>query len=497
MPRHALAFFLNPPLRIYLSPSLRENAASSIRWTWRTLLVWLGVAWTEVVSDAAACDVAYVADGDESPPARLTIRTDPAAWAAALHPSDAPVTRLRRFSDPAAWDRVVDRSSGATVCGYDPFPDAFALLAGIVERSWPRNRHGQVQPAGASLDNENTRLTPIVSAVVDRVEVLLRQCGAVNEITPRWPHGRAWAASATHDVDYPQVVRWLEPVRMLARRGWHGVDAAWAIAAGTRHQWHFDSWMSLERSLEMRSAFYFGARRGSLLQYALGTPDSFYDVRQPEFTRVLRRLDVEGFEVGLHASYRACESAQTLARENETLSAAVGHPVDGIRHHYWRLDPDDPDATFAAQASIGLLYDSSLGFERYPGWRRGSALPFAPYDHRTGAGVGTLELPNAWMDAQLFLYGSGRFRTEEQRHALLARLIDAAAASRGLLVADMHDYVFDEVLYPGWREAWQWLWEQVAARSDVWVALPREVARHWRQRTHAIVTASRGLQVTN
>ena len=466
-------------------------------WTWRTLLVWLGVAWQEAGRDANACDLAYVAAGEAAPAARFTMIADPREWTPANQSSDAVVARLRTFSETGGWETAIDRSRRGTVCGYDFAADCFAMMAGRVERAWARNAHGQVMPAGLSLDDENVRLTPIVTAAVNQLGKFMCECGAVDALTSPWPDGRAWAACATHDVDYPQVVRWLEPVRMLARRGWRGVEAAWAIAAGTRHQWHFDSWMSLERSLEMRSAFYFGARHGSLLQYALGTPDSFYDVRQPEFTRVLRRLEEQGFEVGLHASYRACESAKTLARENETLAAAVGHPVEGIRHHYWRLDPDDPDATFAAQAAAGLRYDSSLGFERYPGWRRGSALPFAPYDQRTGDGVATIELPNAWMDAQLFLYGAGRFRTEEQRHALLARLIDAAAASHGLLVADMHDYVFDEVLYPGWREAWQWLWEQVTARGDVWVALPCEIARHWRQRTDAIVAASRGLQVTH
>ena len=381
------------------------------------------------------------------------------------------------------------------MCDYDLAGDCFAMVAGSVERTWPRNVHGQVMPRGLSLDDENVRLTPIVTAAVNQLGRLMRECGAVGELTPRWPDRRIWAACATHDVDYPQVVRWLEPVRMLARRGSDGIDAAWAIAAGTRHHWHFDSWMSLERSLGIRSAFYFSARRGSLVQYARGTPDSFYDVTQPHFTRLLRRLDEEGFEVGLHASYRACESPDTLAREHETLAAAAGRSVDGTRHHYWRLDPDEPDATFATHAAAGLLYDSSLGFERYAGWRRGSALPFMPYDRRSRDDVGTVELPNAWMDAQLFLYDSGEFRSKERRHALLARLIDSAAASHGLLVADMHDYVFDEVLYPGWREAWQWLWEQVSGRSDVWIALPREIARHWRQRKQVLAAASRGLQV--
>src|SRR5207253_962851 len=94
---------------------------------------------------------------------------------------------------------------------------------------------------------------------------------------------------------------------------------------------------------------------------------------------------------------------------------AVGYPVEGNRHHYWRLNPADPDATLAAHSSAGFLYDCSVAFSEYPGWRRGTSLPFAPYDG-SSTGTSTLQLPTAWMDAQLFADSGDKTQTEGRRY---------------------------------------------------------------------------------
>ena len=44
------------------------------------------------------------------------------------------------------------------------------------------------------------------------------------------------------------------------------------------------------------------------------------------------------------------------------------------------------------------MYDSSLGLEYYPGWRRGICHPFRPYNPKQRRAIGTVQVPPAWMD---------------------------------------------------------------------------------------------------
>jgi hypothetical protein len=451
--------------------------------------------WQTTDADAAACDVAYLLPGEPSPPARLTIVTSRERWRAATKEppadNDEAVLRLLGMS---AVEAPLSGEDGALFSDVDPLPECFALLAGRVERRWPRNQHGQVLPAGVTAAREDVRLGAYVTAAANRLGACLSRAGIAVTSVPRWPHGRRWAACATHDVDYPQAIRWLEPWRVMRRLGRSGAAAAAAVALGRRHHWQFAAWMELERSIGVASAFYFVPLRGSLMAYALGTPDPFYDVADQPFVELFRQLEEAGFEVGLQASYRACESPAQLGAEKARLEQAAGRPVDGNRHHYWRLDPVDPDRTLAAHGAAGLAYDCSLGFERHPGWRRGAALPFVPFAvSRAGATV--IQLPTAWMDAQLFTY-LGEAAATERRQEVLAGLLHTAATTGGLFVADMHEYVFDDALYPGWSRLWRWCWEQVMGHRDVWTALPRDIARHWRARERDLVAASHGLELT-
>jgi hypothetical protein len=240
----------------------------------------------------------------------------------------------------------------------------------------------------------------------------------------------------------------------------------------------------------VRSAFYFVPRRGSLLQYALGTPDPFYDVRSNRYRKLFSVLADAGVEVGLHASYRAWESEHAFAAEKALLEEACGHEVSGNRHHYWHLDPSEPESTLLLHERIGLEYDSSLVHERYLGWRRGLCWPFFPFHQGERRELGVLQMSVAWVDDQLFGH---RRDNPGDRLELLRVLADETARQGGCLVVDVHDYVFDRVLFPGWAETYRSLLEDLLSRSEFWLAKPSEVADWWIRRHARIVAASQGL----
>jgi peptidoglycan/xylan/chitin deacetylase (PgdA/CDA1 family) len=104
----------------------------------------------------------------------------------------------------------------------------------------------------------------------------------------------------------------------------------------------------------------------------------------------------------------------------------------------------------------------------------------------------TLQLPVAWMDAQLFLHDAAALDAGARR-ARLVELIDRAAAHRGSFVINIHDYVFDAALFPGWVQALRDALDHIHARGDFWLATPEEITRHWCDRYARLLSSSRGL----
>jgi len=480
-------------LRIAIDPYLAEAHGPEIHWTWRLLLTGIGWAWEEVPV-GSPCDVAFVRDPDEAPQASLCIRANPAAWA---RPAAYRLSCLRSddslshplFEGEIAAPDLIRAGEGHWVCQRDLIFDVFWLVTGQEERYWPRDKHGFLDLTGTAVLRDGVlRLAP-ASQIGIWLEKVLRDLGCPPPV-PRWPPGKRAAAVVGHDVDYPEVKRWLEPLRVVRRNGWRGAGPALAVLAGRRTHWQFPAWTDMEKRWGIRSAFYFVPRRGSLLEFATGTPDPFYDITSPRFRELFRSLAQEGFEIGLHASYLAYHSREKFAAEKRLLEEASGQPVVGNRHHYWHLNPDDVEETLLIHEQIGLKYDASLIHDRYLGWRRGLSCPFFPFHQAERRELKTLQIPTAWMDDQLFRL---RRYNPGDRLELLRHLADRTAEQGGCLLIDIHEYVFDEALFPGWAATYRSLWEYLLSRGDFWFATPAQVAEHWAGRYTALVRASDGL----
>ena len=488
-----MASEMPPALRIALDPDIRAAHGPELTWAWRLLLMATGRRWSEVPF-GEECDVAHCSAARPEPPtAALRIRADPERWRRCAELDLRGVGEREGWSmlefagDPAS-DGGGGAGIGASRLDHDVVFDLFWLAGAAAEARWPRNEHGHPQPRGPLLE-QGLFTRALASQIVARLDRAFSERG-LPEGVPRWPGGKRAAACLTHDVDYPEVVRWLEPARVLARRGRRGVRPALDVLRGRRHTWHFDSWVELEGRHGARSAFYFVPRKGSLLEYARDTPDPFYDVTTPRFGEALRRLDAAGAEVGIHASYRAYEDESRFALELEQLERAAGVAVAGNRHHYLHLDPERPQDTLLLHEKLGLDYDTTLGHDRNLGWRNGLAMPFFPFHNGLRRELRTLQLPFAWMDQQLFLYGD---LNPGEPAELLSGLVATTAEHGGCLVANIHEYTFDEELFPGWSRTYEGLVAEVAGRGDFWIETPRAVAAHWRARAEAIVAASSGL----
>lgn len=482
-----------PQLTLALDPAL-EAYRPEISYTWRTLLSGLGYAWHELPWNSEPTDIAYATDPAAAPSARLVLCANLDQWARPFVQQLVGVERTDgwerpRFAAESSDPSVQTMQAGRCIIARDLIFDSFWLLSGQEERQHPRDKHGYLDLSGTPTQEHGVLRLALVARIAQSLEQQLVALG-LRPGLPRWPHGAVMAAACGHDVDYPEIIRWLEPLRILARQGTRGLRAAAAVATGSHSHWHFRSWMELEQRYGARSAFYFVARKGSLREYASGLPDSFYDINAPQFRALFRELAAEGWEIGLHASYLAYTSAEKFAAEREALAQASGQPILGNRHHYWHLDPERPEETLLLHEQVGFSYDASLTHNRYLGWRRSANWPFYPWHSGRRRAIRTLQLPTAWMDDHLF---GQRADNPGDSQTLLNALVARTAALGGLLLVDVHEYVYDDALFPGWAATYRALWEQLFARSDVWFATPGEVAQHWAARQSVIERASSGL----
>ena len=143
----------------------------------------------------------------------------------------------------------------------------------------------------------------------------------------------------------------------------------------------FDFWYHLENKIGGNSAFYVSVINPYRdYSHRLDVPYNFDDYR---IKKKLNELIESGWEIGLHASMNACESADRFLSEKYSLESILdGYKVRGVRHHYWRMG-DDINKTHSFHMASGFEYDSSLGLNDDIGFRSGTIWPFQIKDYTT------------------------------------------------------------------------------------------------------------------
>lgn len=107
----------------------------------------------------------------------------------------------------------------------------------------------------------------------------------------------------------------------------------------------------------------------------------------------------KGFPVGLHGSYGSIVNQGTLAPEMRILERAIGKKPLGSRQHWLRFDRHQK--LFDAIEEAELLFDSTLGFAEWIGFRNGASFAFPPYNFTNEKAHDFLEIPLVLMDVCL------------------------------------------------------------------------------------------------
>lgn len=201
--------------------------------------------------------------------------------------------------------------------------------------------------------------------------------------------------------------------------------------------WNFEDIMDTEERLGVRSTFFF---LNESMQFQLFKPANWklslgrYDVNDIKVADVIKKLDTNGWEIGLHGSYLSYKNHDLLVREKRILEDIVGHEVIGIRQHYLNWN----EHTWGHQNAAGFKYDSSLGYSDRVGYYNDICKPFR---HAT---MSLVEFPLAIMDICYL-------QTKERSEAL-KRVIKQTEFEQGVLVLNWHGDNWDEREFPDYKK---------------------------------------------
>jgi peptidoglycan/xylan/chitin deacetylase (PgdA/CDA1 family) len=254
-----------------------------------------------------------------------------------------------------------------------------------------------------------------------------------------WPDNKKFAVCLTHDVDrikktYQYITRNHKSSPLQIRKLFEYKNLYWG----------FPTIMRIEDKLKVRSTFFFlqESKRINLIkpkEWVLSAGK--YKFNKKNISKIIKILDKDGWEIGLHGSYESCKHEDLLREEKEALEQVLGAEVIGIRQHYLNLEIPQ---TWRIQRKVGFQYDASFGFRDRIGFRDDKYFPFHPFDNSF------LEIPLALMDGALF----SNYSDEDTIWSQCLGLIETIEKQKGLLTVLWHQRVFNEQEFPGWSSVY-------------------------------------------
>lgn len=206
--------------------------------------------------------------------------------------------------------------------------------------------------------------------------------------------------------------------------------------------WSFDIIIEIEKTYDVKSTFFF---LDESIKFDLFKPSNWglslgrYKIDSPKIAEKIRWLDKNGWEIGLHGSYRSYNSSELLEKEKKRLENIVGHEIIGIRQHFLNINEE----TWKLQSEVGFGYDSSFGFTRNIGFRDDKYHPFFPFEENERFMV----IPMAIMDECLMN------KKDIQKEYL--DLMDIVERNNGVLVINWHQRIFNEREFPGYSRVYE------------------------------------------
>lgn len=208
--------------------------------------------------------------------------------------------------------------------------------------------------------------------------------------------------------------------------------------------WTFNYILNIEKENKLKSSFYFMAS-------SVSDPDSRYDINDGRIKRLIFELEAYGCEIGYHGSLRSYNNKEIMEAEKKSLDEIGTDKPYGCRQHYLKFQIP---FTWRYQQQSGILYDTTLSYAEYEGFRCGMCFPYKPYDIIEGKAMDIWEIPLIIMEGTL---KSELYRNLSQEEALIRikDIIETVKRCKGVFTILWHNSSFDY----NW-EGWGYVFEE-------------------------------------
>ncbi len=329
---------------------------------------------------------------------------------------------------------------------------------------WDRFDHDQSALVISGLDHSPI-VDELVFCIIKQLKLTVRNI---------WPKGKRAAVCLTHDVDQFDGRSYL-----ILRKMWWFYRAILSLTLRRKEickeylakirRWTdseydpvyaFNKWMALEDKYGFRSTFFFFG-----LKHALSREGRLYSFRNRRVRETIRRLDKNGWEIGLHAGYHRNLELESLSGQKKNLEDALNKKILGCRHHFLRVRFPK---SWQLYEDAGFAYSSNMAWGgEYQGFRAGTSIPYKPI-----AGRALIEIPFQLMDMACI-------ENPVEYHQLFLNYLKKVKKVNGCLVIDFHQQYFDEVESPGTNRAYRMILESLAEDKEIWVTPLIDVHSHF------------------
>ncbi|MEN8121659.1 MAG: polysaccharide deacetylase family protein [Bacteroidota bacterium] len=219
---------------------------------------------------------------------------------------------------------------------------------------------------------------------------------------------------------------------------------------GKEPYWNFPGIIRVEQELGVKSTFFF---LDETIPFKLFNKKNWqlslgrYNINQNKIKEIIRWLDQNGWEIGVHGSYHSYNNEKLLKKEKENIENIVGHNIVGTRQHYLNWDEN----TWQIHKNLGFKYDSTWGLTDGIGIKDDKIVPFKPHSDSF------LEIPLMIMDTQ--------FMETEDRWQKFEDIVSQIEQNDGILVLNWHQRVFNEKEFPGFQKAYVRIIEYCKTRN--------------------------------
>ena len=263
----------------------------------------------------------------------------------------------------------------------------------------------------------------------------------------------------THDVDrtektYQYITK---PIIKFLKGDLFSLFKNISLKKRNRPYWGFDYITEIESKYSVKSTFFilnetirFNPFLFKTWKLALGR----YNINDKKIVSIIRELDSNGWEIGLHGSYLSYKNLELLKKEKAALESILGHSISGIRQHYLNLCTE----TWSNQETAGFLYDSSWGMINKIGFKDDKILPFFPLKKKQFCVI-----PLNIMDYPFVNISNKWERFEEIIHTI--------EINNGFLVINFHSNNFDEFDFPDYRHTYEIIIQKLYRKNAQFITM--------------------------